>query len=312
MKVVVFGTGGVGGYFGARLAEAGNEVTFIARGAHLDAIRADGLRVFSTEGDVHIDPARATDDPAAVGVADVVLVAVKAWQVADAAEAMKPLVGEATTVLPLQNGVDAPDALRAVLGPAPVVGGLCGLISYIEAPGVIRHAGSPPFVVLGELDRKRSERCERIRAAFEQAGVNAIVPDDIHVAMWRKFLFISSFSGVGAVTRATAGEFRDIPETRALIEQAFAEVAAVAHARGVVLPDDAVAEALASLDALPPEGTASMQRDIMSGRPSELVQQNGAVVRMGKEAGVSTPAHSFLYASLLPAEMQTREQRPQR
>jgi 2-dehydropantoate 2-reductase len=306
VRIAVFGTGGVGGYFGGRLAQAGEDVVFIARGEHLEALRTSGLFVDSIQGDFVIDPANATDDPASVGPVDVVLVAVKAWQVPEAAQSMSPMVGPETFVVPLENGVEAPDQLGAVLGREHVLGGLCGIISYIAGPGRIKHAGYEPFVTFGELDDARSERAERLVRAFANAKVNATIPPDIHVAMWQKFLFITCFSGVAAVTRLPAGAFRDIPETRRLLERAMDEVVAVARARGITLPDDAVANTIAAVDSLPEDGTASMQRDIMDGKPSELEAQNGAVVRLGKEAGVPTPIHEFLYASLLPQERAAR------
>ncbi len=306
MRVAVIGAGGVGGYFGGRLAQAGESVVFIARGEHLRAMRRHGLRVDSVAGDFTVSPCEATDDPAAVGAVDVVLVGVKAWQVPDAARAMRPLVGPDTTVLPLQNGVEAPRQLAAVLGLERVVGGLCKIISERVGPGHIRHSGAEPYVALGEIDNRRSERIEGLRQAFERAGVTVEVPADIQVALWEKFLLIAAISGVGAVTRASLGPLLAVPETRGLLERAMAEVHSLARAHGVAVGDDAVARTLAFFDSLPPAGTASMQRDVMAGRPSELESQNGAVVRLGREAGVATPVHDFLYASLLPQERRAR------
>ncbi len=310
MRIAVLGAGGVGGYFGARLAQAGEEVTFIARGRHLEAIRAHGLRVESALGDVTISPARATDRPEDVGPVDLVLVAVKTWQVPDAAARARPLVGPDTAVLPLENGVEAADQAAAALGREHVLGGVCQIVSFVAGPGVVRHAGLKPHVELGELDRKPSERAERIRAAFARAGVSVRVAPDIHAALWRKLVFIASLSGVGAVTRAPAGVVRAVPDVRRMLEAAMHEVATVARARGVAVPDETVAETLAFVDRLPPEATASMQRDLVEGRPSELEAQNGAVVRLGAAAGVPTPVHAFLYASLLPAELRARGKLP--
>ena len=306
MRIAVFGTGAVGGYFGGRLAQAGEDVVFIARGAQLRALRERGLRVESPKGDFSVVPAQATDDQDQVGTVDVVLVGVKAWQVSEAAEAMRPLVGPDTFVVPLQNGVEAPEQLAAVLGDDHVLGGLCRIVSFLVEPGHVRHAGLEPYVAFGELDDRPSGRAERLRAAFARAGVTAEVPSDIRVAMWGKFLFIASFSGVGAVTRAPAGVLRSLPETRRLLEQAMHEVLAVAHARGIALPEQSIPNTMALIDGLPPEGTASMQRDIMAGRPSELESQNGAVVRLGQEVGVATPLHAFIYHSLTPLEMRAR------
>jgi 2-dehydropantoate 2-reductase len=307
VRFSIFGTGAVGAYFGGRLAEAGEDVAFVARGETLRVLRERGLRVTSTEGDFTIHPARASDNPADVGPADVILLGVKTWQVPDAARAMGPLLGPGTFVVPLQNGVEAPAQLAAVLGPERVLGGLCRILAWAAAPGEIRHEGVEPYIGFGELAGGLSPRAERLQAAFGRArGVTAEALADVRAEMWRKFLFISSVSGLGAVTRAPIGVLRSRPETRELLERAMHEVLAVARAHGVALPDDTVAETLAFTDALPAEGTASMQRDIVAGRPSELEAQSGAVVRLGREKGVATPVHEFLYRTLVPLELKAR------
>lgn len=301
------GAGGVGAYFGGRLAQAGEPVAFVARGAHLAAMRERGLRVDSVAGDFVIAPVEAADDPARIGPVDVVLIGVKAWQVSETARTLAPLLGPATFVVPLQNGVEAADQLAAVLGRERVVGGLCKIVSAIVAPGHVRHSGVPPRVEFGERDGRRSDRIEALRRAFERAqGVSVVVPDDVEAAIWEKFLFIAPVSGVGAVTRQPVGVMREVPETRELIERAMLEVAALARAKGVDLPDAAVARNMRYVDSLPHDATASMQRDIMEGRPSELEQQNGAITRLGREAGVPVPVNAFLYAALLPAERRAR------
>jgi len=306
MRIAIFGSGGVGGYFGGRLAQSGNDVTFIARGGHLRALRSTGLRVDSIKGDFTVSPVRATDDPAQVNNVDVVILGVKAWQIGEAAHAMVPMIGASTFVLPLQNGVEAFEQLAAALGKEHVLGGLCKIVSYVVEPGHIRHAGFEPFVAFGEWDNHLSDRVAVLRETFTQAGVEANVPADIEAAVWNKFLFIAGFSGVGAVTQSPAGVLRSLPQTRALMEQAMREIYEVAKARGIRLPDDSVNQALASLDSLPENAMSSMQRDIMAHRPSELESQNGAVARLGREAGIETPINSFLYASLLPLEMRAR------
>jgi 2-dehydropantoate 2-reductase len=308
MKIAVMGTGGVGGYFGGRLAQAGHDLTFIARGAHLDALRANGLRVDSTAGDFTVSPVRATSDPADVGAVDAVIVAVKSWQLPAAAAALRPLIGEDTVVLPLLNGVEAADVLAEALGPGRTLGGLCRILAAIEAPGHIRHAGMEPSVVLGELDGSTSERARRLHAAFVDAGVRATLADDVQAAIWEKFMLIATWSGIGAVTRAPVGVWRALPGTRALAEAALGEVRMLAHARGVALPDATVHRTLEFIDGVPAGGVASMQRDIMEGRPSELEAQSGAVVRLASEAGVSVPTHAFLYHALLPQERTARGQ----
>jgi 2-dehydropantoate 2-reductase len=307
MRVAIFGTGAVGGYFGGRLAQAGEEVIFIARGEQLKAIRENGLRVDSVAGDFVVRGAHTSDDPAAVGVVDAVIVGVKAWQVPEAAEALRPMVGPETFVVPLQNGVEAPAQLVGVLGDEHVLGGLCRIIAFVAGPGHVCHAGAEPYIAFSELNDRPSDRVERLREAFQRAeGVTVEIPQDIQAALWRKFLLVAAWSGLGAITRAPVGIFRSQPETRPLLEQAMQEIFDVAQARGVSLPPQAVGEAMAFMDNLPPEGTASMQRDIMEARPSELQSQNGAVLRLGREAGVPTPLHAFIYHSLLPLERRAR------
>jgi len=303
----VFGTGGVGGYFGGRLAQAGERVVFVARGAHLAALRERGLRVESVAGDFAVSPVEATDDPASAGTVDAVLVCVKAWQVPEAARALRPMLRDDSFAVPLQNGVAAADELAAAVGAARVVGGLCRIVSFVAGPGHIRHAGAVPRVELGERDRRPSPRVTALRAAFERcAGVSVGTPADIEVALWEKFLFIAPFSAVAAVARMPAGVVRSTPETRHLLEQATAEALEVARRKGIALADDAVARTLAYVDGLPEDATASMQRDILEGRPSELEAQTGTIVRLGRERGVPVPANEFLYASLLPSELAAR------
>jgi len=298
MRIAVFGTGGVGGYFGGRLAQAREEITFIARGEHLRTIKEHGLKVDSTNGDFVIYPAKATDDVNEVGAVDLVLLGVKAWQVPEAAHAMKPLVGPNTTVLPLQNGVDAVSQLVSELGLNNVIGGLCRIVSFVVEPGHIRHAGFTPSIIIGELDNRRTNRIETIEQVFKHAGLDITIARDIQVALWTKFLFIASFSGVGAMANAPAGVIRADPKWRSQILSAMEEIYALAHARGIKLPPDSVATVMASIDALPEDATSSMQRDIAAGKPSELESQNGAVVRMARESGVDAPTHTLIYQTL--------------
>ncbi len=306
MRFALFGAGGVGGYFGGKLAEAGHDVTFIARGRHLQAMRSQGLRVDSIKGDFIVKSVCATDKPAEVGPVDVILVAVKAWQVSQAAEAMKPMVGPDTIVLPLENGVEAPAQIAQVLGWEHVLGGLCKIISYIVEPGHVRHTGVEPHIVLGELDNSRTQRVLQLRQIFTKAGISAEVPADIHAKQWEKFIFICSMSGLGAVTRAPIGQIQRHPGTRNMLIRVMEEIEAVARARHIGLPPDIIAMTMAFVDSLPEDSTASMQRDIMAGRPSELESQNGAVLRLGKEAGVETPLNAFIYNSLVLMEQKAR------
>jgi 2-dehydropantoate 2-reductase len=307
VRFAIFGAGAVGGYLGGRLAQAGQHVTFIARGDHLRAIREGGLRVSSIAGDFHIHPARATDNPGEVGVVDTVLVAVKTWLVEEAGRAAAPMVGAETMVLPIQNGVDAPDQLAAVLGAEHVLGGLCHLSARVTAPGCIAHLAIAPRITFGELDRRMTERVEKLRRAFDGCqGLTAVVPADIRVALWEKLLFIAAISGVGAITRQPAGVLRSVPETRAMLRCAMEEIASVAEAHGLKLSAGIVEKTMAFVDDMPPATMASLQRDIMEGRPSELEAQSGAVVRLAKQVGLEAPTHAFIYASLLPGERMTR------
>lgn len=306
MRIAVFGAGAVGCYFGGRLAHAGEDVVFIARGKQLRALREEGLAVESFKGDFTVSPVQATDDPAHPGQVDAVLLAVKAWQVPEAARAMRPLVGSDTAVVPFENGVEAPLQLAVALGPEHALGGMCRIFAVVDAPGHVRHFGSEPLAVFGELDNRRTERVETLRDAFTRAGVAAEVPPNIHVAMWEKLLYVGPLGGLGATTRAPVGVLRGVPEVRAMLETAMREIVAVARGRGIPVPDDSVVRAMAYVDTMPPGATTSMQRDINDGKASELSAQIGAVVRLGETAGVPTPLHSFLYHSLLPLERRAR------
>jgi 2-dehydropantoate 2-reductase len=306
VRVAVFGTGGAGGYFGAQLALAGEEVIFLARGAHLAAIRRDGLILETPKGEVVVRPAQATDDPSEVKDVDVVLVGVKAWQVPEAARAIRPLVGENTFVVPLQNGVEAAGQLAAELGAEHVLGGLCGTLTWLTGPGRIKTIGAVHFVKFGELDNRPSERAERLRQAFARTGVRVEVPPDIHAAVWEKFLFVVSLGGVGAVTRAPAGVIRSIPETRRMLERCMGEILAVGRGRGVAMADEAISRSMGLVDSLDPAGTTSLHRDLVDEKPSELEAWNGAVVRLGREVGVTAPTHEFIYWSMLPSELKAR------
>ena len=308
MRIAVFGVGGAGGRFGAFLARAGEETVFIARGAHLRAIRDAGLVVETPEGEIRARPAVATGDPAVAGPVDAVLLGVKTWQVEDAARAMGPLLGPATFVVPLQNGVEAADQLAGVLGPERVLGGMCRTLSFLVGPGRVRSVGKVHSVDFGERDpsRRKSERSDRLLAAFRGAGIDASIPPDIHVALWQKLLMVVSIGGVGAVEQRPIGAMLSDPETRERIRLAMGEIFAVARARGVALPDDSVTKAMEFVATLDPAGTSSLQRDIAEGRPSELEAWNGAVVRLGREAGVATPVHASIYERLLPLEQRAR------
>ena len=307
MRIVIYGAGAVGGYYGARLAQAGEDVVFVARGRQLAALRSGGLVVESIVGDVRLERVAATDDPASPGEADAVLVATKTWQVEAAGRAVRPLVGPETVVVPLQNGVEAPTQLDRSLPAEAVAGGLTRILCELVEPGRIRHSGIDPVIVMGERDGRRTGRCDPLAEALERApGVSVVVSDDIEAELWHKLLLMAPVSGVCAVARAPLGQVRATPPARDLLRRSMEETAAVAAARGVCLPDGVIAASLAFLDGLPHGSIPSMHRDIAAGRPSELEQLSGAVVRLGRECGVATPVHQFMYAALLPSELTAR------
>ena len=310
MRIAIFGAGGIGGYLGGRLSQAGEDVVLIARGEHLQAIKDHGLRVDSVKGDFVATPTLATENPTEAGPVDAVILGVKAWQVLDAAKAMRPMIGPDTFIVPMQNGVEATAELASVLGEKSVVVGLGGLVSYIVGPGHILHAGGEPFVSFGESDNSTSERTQNLLTAFKNAGVNASIPTNIQAALWGKLAFMAANSGVGAITRVPSGQWRSVVGSWEMAQQVVREVLAVAAGKGIEMPNDSLAAAVARLEGSPPNGTSSMQRDLMEGRPSELEVQNGAVVRLGLETGVLTPVNTFIYNSLLPQEMKARGEFP--
>lgn len=300
MKIGVVGVGGVGGYFGGLLAQAGHALTLITRGEHLRAIQRDGLKVASVHGDFTVRPALATDDAARSQPQEYVLIAVKHFQLAGALPAVRPLVAPSTTVVPLLNGVDAHEALVEAFGPERVVGGLCSIVSSIAAPGVIRQESALRRVVVGELDHSRTERLERLVQAWRETGAEAVLSDDIHAALWAKMIFIASFGGVSALSRATAGEVLRSDETRLLLIEAMREAEAVARARGITLPADVVGATMTLMQGFEPGTTTSMQRDVAGGRPFELEAFSGTILRLGRQLGVATPVHATIYALLRP------------
>ncbi len=306
MRLAVLGAGAVGGYFGARLAKAGADVTFLARGATLAALRARGLQVKSPAGDFTVTPVAASDGSDSLAPFDGALVCTKAWQVTEGGRLLSRLLAADGFALPLTNGVEAPDELGAVLGPERVLGGMCRIIAKVTSPGVVEHVGVEPTVVFGELDDRPSARVEALRAVFAAAGVAAEVPPSVRGAMWEKLVFIAATSAVGAVTRATTGEIRAVPESRALLASAMRETWSVARGLGIPVREETVEKCLVFFDNLPAEGTTSMQRDVIAGRPSELEAQAGAVVRFGRAVGVPTPVFDVLYAALLPQEATAR------
>lgn len=306
MKIAVMGSGGVGSYYGGLLARVGHDVTFIARGAHLAALRTNGLQVKSVHGDFDIAPVQATDRPAEVGPVDLVMICVKTPDTEQAAQAIQPMVGPGTTVMSLQNGVDGAERIGAIVGVEHVVGGVTWISSAIERPGQIRQFSRFRRIVLGELDGRVTPRVQAIVKALRDVGVTVGLSENILKTLWTKFVFIASISGVGSLTRLEVGDYRSVPETRALLAGLMREVEAVALADGVALDADVVEQALAFVDGAAPTIKPSMQRDVESGRRSELESMIGVVGRKGRELGVPTPAADMVYAALLPADLKAR------
>ena len=299
MRIAVVGAGAVGGYFGARLAQGGAELVVIARGAHLEAIRRDGIRVESVAGDVVVRPAECGDDPARLLPVEVVLLGVKAWQVESVAGGLAPLLASGGCVLPLQNGVEAPGQIDRALGPGRALGGLCRILSEAIGPGRIRHSGIEPYVAFGELAGGESPRARRLLDAFARApGVKAELLPDVRLGMWRKFLLISGWGAVAASSGAPIGVIRTEPALRRQLLEAMREIVEVGRAHGVALGEQDVRDALALLDGAPAEGTTSMQRDLAAGRQAEVDAQIGAVVRLARAAGVPTPYHAAVLGGL--------------
>lgn len=303
MKILIMGTGGVGGYYGGLLAQQGNDVTFIARGAHLYALRHEGLNVKSIHGDFYVVPVNATDDPATVGPVDLVLFSVKTYHTDEAAQMMLPAVGPQTAVISLQNGVDAAERIGDVIGAGQVVGGATWLSSSVESPGVIKQISQFRRVVFGELDGSRSERIQSIFEVLNQTGSTVEISENIQKVLWTKFVFISSVSSLGSLTRLPMGEYRSVPESRSLLSRIMHEVEALAHAQGILLDPDVVQKSLEFIDNSAPHIKPSMQLDVESGRRTELQSMVGVIGRKGRELGVPTPVADFVYASLLPVEL---------
>ncbi|HEY4165252.1 MAG TPA: 2-dehydropantoate 2-reductase [Reyranella sp.] len=305
MRIAVVGAGGVGGGFGAALAKAGADVTFIARGAHLAAMKSAGLRIEGGRGETHLVPTQATDDPKTVGPVDYLLFCVKLWDVESAGEHIKPLVGPNTAVIPLQNGIDAPERLIPILGQRAVMGGVAQISASIVAPGVVRQVGTFMRLLFGELDGRPSARGEALRAMCEKAGFDVTLSDQIVTELWMKFILLATNASVVAVARQPIGKLRDDPDMKPQFIAAYNEVIAVGRARGVTLPADALDRMLAFNKGAPPTMKPSMALDLERGNRIELPWLGGKVVELGRQLGVPTPTHAFMYAALKPYVMGT-------
>jgi 2-dehydropantoate 2-reductase len=300
MRVAVVGTGGIGGPYGASLAKAGADVTFVARGAHLAAIRENGLRIEGDRGEIHIRPAQVTDDIAGIGVVDFVLFCVKLWDVEGVGQQLRAIVGSGTAVVPLQNGVDAAERLIPILGREAVMGGTAFVTGTISEPGVIRQTGSYQRMTFGELDGRLSERGQRLRDLCGTAGFEGVLSPDIRVPVWEKFILLVPLSGLHALTRVPLGKWRGDPDLLALYEAALRETVVVGLAEGVKLPPDCIANGLAMMQSMPAHHTTSMGNDLLRGNRLELPWFGGKVIELGCRHGIPTPVNGFIYAALKP------------
>jgi len=306
MKIAIIGTGGVGGYLGAKMSKAGFDVTFLARGAHLKAIQENGLQVKSVLGDFKLESVKATDKIEEIGRVDLIIIAVKAWQVKELGTQLKSIVDKNTTILPLQNGVLAVDELKEEIHPDNIIGGLCRIISKIEGPGIINHLAVEPTIVFGEMDGSNTDRIQKIKNVFDLSGIQSKASSNISADLWKKFIAIC-VSGLLAVSKTTYGELREQKETRQMMIDLMSEIYSLSQKIGIQIKPDFVSKAVAFIDSFPPQSTSSLTRDIWEGKPSEIEYQNGTVIKLGKRYGVPTPINRFVYTCILPMEIKTRK-----
>ncbi len=307
MRIAIVGTGGIGGYLGGRLCQIGEEVIMIARGSNLNTIQHKGLKVDSINGNFVAFPKLVTDDPGQVGKVDLIILGVKAWQVPEAVKSIDPMVGPDTVVIPVQNSVETPSQLAAILGSQHIVIGLCMVRSFIVGPGHLCHTADVyPNMQLGEFQESTNDRVEKLGKVFEKIGLSVIIPADIHAALWQKFLVFSVASGMGSITRASTGVWRKIPETRQMTETAVWEVVKVGKSQGINLSNQTVIDTMQLIDSWGENHSTSMTKDFMEGRPCELEAAIGHMVRLGKKSGIATPTYDLIHKSLLPQESKAR------
>ncbi len=306
MKIAIIGTGGAGGYFGGKMAKAGYDVTFLARGEHLNAIQSKGLLVKSILGNFKIDTVKATDNIQKIGFADLIILGVKAWQVKEVAPDLKGILKENSVILPLQNGVLAAEELKEDINEKHVIGGLCRIISMIESPGIINHFGVTPTILFGELNNKKTDRVQEIKKLFDSAGINSVVSDNILSDLWKKFMAIC-VSGLLAVSKTTYGEMRELKETRQLMVDLFHEIYQLSQKLGIQIESGFTDKTISFIDSFPHSSTSSLTRDVWEGKPSEIEYQNGTVVKLGEQYGIDTPVNKFIYSCILPMELKARK-----
>jgi 2-dehydropantoate 2-reductase len=305
MEIGIIGCGGVGGYFGAKLARAGNNVTFVARGEHLNAIRANGLYIKSIDGDFKIEPANITDNPRLLSGCELIILGIKAWQVKEIGSQLSKIINTKAIVLPLQNGVLAAEELSMYIPQYHIIGGLCKIFSKIESPGVINHMGLVPTIIFGELDNSLGDRVQNIKEVFDDAGINNQVSNYIQSDLWKKFILIC-LSGLGAITRAGYGLLREMPETRQIMIEILEEICQIANNKKVTIGKDIIEQSMKYVDTYPYDSMSSLARDVINGKPSEIEYQNGTVVKYGQELEIPTPANRFVYSMIKAMEKGNR------
>lgn len=306
MKVAIIGTGGVGGYFGGKIAKAGFDVTFLARGKQLEALQNNGLTVKSILGDFHVDSVQATDSISSIGKCDLVILCSKAWQLKEVLIDLKSILNDDSVILPLQNGVVAADELETVINKNNIIGGLCRIFSQIESPGVISHFGINPIIIFGEIDNSKSDRILRIKEMFDKSGIDSRISDNIISELWKKFIGIC-VSGLLAVAKSTYGEIRELPETRQMMIDLMNEVYSLSQKIGIQIESDFVDKSVLAIDMFPYETTSSLTRDVWEGKPSEIEYQNGTVVRLAEKHNIEVPVNRFVYNCILPMEIKARK-----
>jgi len=302
MRIAIIGAGGVGGYFGARLQQAGADVHFVARGSHLAAMRRDGLTVESPLGDIHLPKVNATETPADIGPADMVWLSVKLWDMDGAVKSMRPLIGPDTGIISFQNGVQKDDILRAAFGDTAVMGGVAYIATNIDRPGVIKHTGTMQRLIFGEYDGRRSKRAETLLDFSLRGGIDAELSDDVRKAIWEKFVFLVALSGSTTTMREPIGPIRSNPRSRRFLSELMRETVAVGRALGVALPADFADQRLAFVDTLPHEMTSSMHHDLKAGKRLEVSWLSGGVAQLGEKAGVPTPMNRAVWEILALSE----------
>mgnify|MGYP001188480001 CR=1 FL=1 len=307
MEILVYGVGGIGGYFGGKLANVGFNVSMIARGEHLKAIQKNGLEVESINGNFKVKPKIATSDVSEVSKPDLVILGIKSWQIPSVATELKPIIGENTMVLPLQNGADNVEKLLEILPKKNVLAGLCFVVSFIEKPGKITHAAFDPKITFGEIDNSQSDRILKLKNIFDEAGISNSIPENIQLEIWKKFLFICTISGIGGLTRVSIDKIRESDYLFEMMRKTAKEIIAVGKAKNIPLNNKHLEMVFEIINSQPEGNTASTQRDIMQGRPSELENFNGYIVKEGEKLGVETPVNRYIYECLKPMEEAARK-----